>query len=357
MHMWIIWAAVLAGLALAGWAAARFLPRPQPASRSARSMGGMAMLTLGAGCARQLDSLAPQVQEIFDRLERELSAHRPDSAISLLAQRAGASPVALSPDAWQVLKLALHFDALSEGACDVTIAPLVRLWNIGSAPNTTGTPSEEAIREILKLVDSRRVVLGNRTAFLPLPGMAMDLGGIAKGYAVDRAYDFCLNAGIKHFLIDLSGNIRVCGRPQWGRQWQVGVRNPFERSRILGSITMRSGLALATSGNYERFVEIMGQRYAHIINPRTGWPAAGMAGVTVLSQDATTADGLSTALFVLGLEGCGKLLGKAPPAEVLMVPDRYPVEIWLSRGLAASFVPRPEFASAVRVFDPGATKL
>lgn len=109
---------------------------------------------------------------------------------------------------------------------------------------------------------------------------------------------------------------------------------------------------MATSGNYERFVEFMGQRYSHIINPSTGLPVTGTAGVTVLCEDATTADGLSTSLFVLGLKGCGKLLQKAPPAEVLIVPDRYPVEIWLTRGFAEVFVPIPDLSNAVRILTP-----
>jgi thiamine biosynthesis lipoprotein len=353
MHVLFILAIVLGCLLLALGATVRFLPRTELPSRSVRSMGGLATLTVSAGYAERLDSLAVQVQSIFERLEQELSAHRPDSAISRLTQQAGIAPVALSEDASRVLELALEFDKLSEGASDITVAPVVKLWGFGSPPNTTAIPSEEVTRERLRFVDSRRVILEDGTAFLPLKGMAVDLGGIAKGYAVDRAYEYCRSVGVEHFLIDLSGNIRVSGRPQWGKKWRIGVRNPFDRSAILGSIALPSGLALATSGNYERFVEIMGQRYAHIINPKTGMPATGTAGVTVLCRDATTADGLSTALFVLGLKGCGKLLAKAAPAEILMVPDKYPVEIWMTRGFAELFISLPDFSSARRLLkDP-----
>jgi thiamine biosynthesis lipoprotein len=352
MHFWIIGAVILGCLLLALGGAARFLPRTELPSRSSRSMGGLATLTVGAGYSDRIDSLAAQVQDIFTRLEQELSTYRSDSATSLLAERAGVDSVALSEDAWRVLNLALRFDELSDGASDVTVAPLVKLWGFGSAPGSASLPSEETIREQLKFVDYRRVILKDRTAFLPVKGMAVDLGGIAKGYAVDRAFDFCRSVGVGNFLIDLSGNIRVSGRPQWGKKWQIGVRNPFDRSSMIGKIALRSGLALATSGNYERFVEFMGQRYSHIINPSTGLPVTGTAGVTVLCEDATTADGLSTSLFVLGLKGCGKLLQKAPPAEVLIVPDRYPVEIWLTRGFAEVFVPIPDLSNAVRILTP-----
>jgi thiamine biosynthesis lipoprotein len=353
MQFWIIGAVILGCLLLALGSAACFLTRTELPSRSLRSMGGLATVTVSAGYSDRIDSLTAQVQGIFARLEQELSTYRSDSAISLLAEKAGVDSVALSEDASCVLTLALRFDELSNGASDVTVAPLVKLWGFGRAPNSARLPSEEAIREQLKFVDYRRVILKDRTAFLPVKGMALDLGGIAKGYAVDRAFDFCRSVGVENFLIDLSGNIRVSGRPQWGKKWQIGVRNPFDRSSIIGKIALgRSSLALATSGSYERFVEIMGQRYSHIINPRTGFPVTGTAGVTVLCGDATTADGLSTSLFVVGLKGCSKLLQKAPPADVLIVPDRYPVEIWLTRGFAEVFVPIPDLSSAVRILTP-----
>jgi thiamine biosynthesis lipoprotein len=316
-------------------------------------MGGLATITFGAGHSERVDHLVAEVQTLFQRLEQELSAYRSDSALSLLAERAGIEPAPFSASAWSVLKVALRFNELSEGASDVTVAPLVKLWGFGSAGDLSSLPTEEAIREQLKFVDYRRVILEDGTAFLPLKGMAVDLGGIAKGFAVDRAFDFCRSVGVENFLIDLSGNIRVSGRPQWGQKWQIGVRNPFDRSTILGRIALRSGLALATSGSYERFVEFRGQRYSHIVNPRTGFPVTGTAGVTVLCRDAVTADGLSTPLFVVGLEGCSGLLEKCPPAEVLLVPDKHPVEIWLTRGFAEVFSPTPELSSAVRILTPG----
>ena len=315
-------------------------------------MGGRATVTLGTAYSDRIDPITAQVQTIFARLEWELSTYRPESAISLLAEQAGVAPLAVSEDAFRVLSLGKYFGDLSDGAFDITVAPLVRLWGFGRTPGPAGLPSEGSVRKQVGLVDYRRLVLANGTAFLPVKGMGVDLGGIAKGYAVDLAFDYCRSAGIEDFLIDLSGNIRVSGRPQWREDWQIGVRNPFDRSRIIGKVTLESGMALATSGNYERFVEIAGQRYSHIIDPRTGYPVTGTAGVTILCQDATTADGLSTSFFVVGLKGAGKLLQETPSAEVLIVPDKYPTELWLTPGFAKAFVPIPELAKAVRLFGP-----
>jgi thiamine biosynthesis lipoprotein len=134
-------------------------------------------------------------------------------------------------------------------------------------------------------------------------------------------------------LINLGGNIRVGGQPEPQRQWKVGVRDPFHRTQTVGAIRLPAGWALATSGNYERTVEIDGKRYAHIVDPRTGLPVEGMAGVTVLCPSATAADALSTALFVVGMDGITALLAKIPQCEAIIIPDRAPLELWVTEGI------------------------
>ena len=349
---WVRAGLALASLVLALSASACFLLRRELPSRSFRSMGTLATVTLGAGYADRIEPVSAQVRRLFDRLEQEMSTYRPDSAISLLAEKAGVAPVPVSEDTYRVLSLGQHFGEVSEGGFDITIAPLVRLWGFGRSPVPTDLPAEELIRKQQQLVDYRRLILKDGTAFLPTKGMAVDLGGIAKGYAVDRAYDDCRAAGIADFLIDLSGNLRAGGRPQWGEDWQIGVRDPFDRARILGKVTLASGKALATSGSYERFVDIEGRRYSHIIDLRTGYPVTGTAGVTILCGDATTADSLSTSFFVVGLKGAGKLLQKTPGVDVLIVPDKYPIEIWLTPGFAKAFVPIPELVDSLKTLMP-----
>ena len=299
--------------------------------------------------AARIEPVTAGVRGIFDRLDRELSSYRPDSTISRLADQAGVAPVAISEDTYRVLGLSKHFGDVSGGAFDITVAPLVSLWGFNGAPVPQALPSERDIRRRQKLVDYRRLVLRDGTAFLPVKGMAVDVGGIAKGYAVDRAYDYCRHEGLRGFLIDFSGNMRAFGRPEWQEDWQVGVRDPLDPSQIIGKIALSSGMALATSGSYERFVDISGQRFSHILDPRTGYPVAGTASVTVLCSDATTADALSTSFFIAGLKGAGELLEKVPSVELLIVPDRYPLEIRLTPGFAKVFTPVPELANSVRV--------
>lgn len=311
-------------------------------------MGGLATVTLGTSFPRRIESITQQIESLFEKLERELSAYRPDSAISQLAKQAGVAPVPVSDDVARVLSLGKHFGDLSDGRFDITMAPLAKLWGFGSTSEPTGVPSPEAIHEQLKLVDYRRLELAAKRAFLPVKGMAVDLGGIAKGYAVDRACELCQSAGIGDFLINLSGNIRAQGRPYWRGKWQVGVRDPFDRFHMLGKVSIPNGWALATSGSYERFVMVGDTRYSHIINPKTGYTVTGTAEATILAADATTADGLSTPFFIGGLPEAAKLLPQALAAEMMIVPDKYPIEIWLTAGFAKVFAPVPELAGAVR---------
>ena len=314
-------------------------------------MGTVATITLGPNYTHRIESTTDHIREIFGRLESEMSAYRPDSAVSELARMAGVAPVAVSVDTYRVLRAGQNFGSLSAGAFDITASPLASLWGFNGAAAPMVVPSDQSVTELLKSVDYCQLILHDGTAFLPVEGMAVDVGGIAKGYAVDRAHDYCLSTGIRDFLIDFSGNVRSAGRLSRREGWQVGVRDPFDRSRIIGKIALPSGLAVATSGSYERFIAIAGARFSHIIDPRTGYPVTGTASVTVLCTDAITADALSTSFFVSDLKGASELLKKVPATQLLIVPDRYPMVLWVTAGFYKVFTPIPELADSVKILD------
>ncbi len=320
-----------------------------PISETFNSMGTVARVTVGPQDRERLPQLTAEVHKEFSTLEDLLSTYQPDSEISRLAARAGQAPVRVSAETYRVLELARHYGELTDGAFDVTVAPLVRLWGVGLKP-PDHVPSPDEIRTRLQLVDFRRIELNDGTAHLPA-GMSVDLGGIGKGYAVDRAFDIAGRLQIDSAMVDLGGNIRTVGQAEPGVNWTIGVRNPFEREVIVGKLSLAAGMAVATSGNYERFVELGGRRYSHIIDPRTGYPVEGMAGVTVVAPDATMTDGLSTGLFVLGAAKGKELLRRVPSANALFIPDKSPIEIWITPGMKAVFVPLPEFSSSVRILN------
>jgi len=152
--------------------------------------------------------------------------------------------------------------------------------------------------------------------------MSLDLGAIAKGYAVDVAYDALKAAGHTNLLIDLGGDLRAMGEAAPGRGgWRTGIRNPFRHGENIAQFLLADGEGVATSGNYERFVEIEGIRYAHIMDARTAMPVTGMASVTVIAPTSMLADGLSTTLFVLGVERGAEFLKDYPGSEAVWIPD------------------------------------
>ena len=269
----------------------------------------------------------------FDDLDRQLSAWNPASVLSAVNAAAGTgTPVPISPDFATVLSAALAASTATDGAFTPLIGPVMRAWGFNGADPRPSPPAPAELTALLTLSDFRTVTLtvssasgGGHAAtsvLLPLVGMKLDLGAIAKGYAVDLAHARLLAAGHTNVLVDLGGNLRALGEAAPGRGgWRTGVRNPFAADTLIGSFLLSDGEATATSGNYERFVDIDGLRYAHIMDGRTGRPVTGMAGVTVIAPDAMTADVLSTSLFVLGPQQGAALLTKYPGSEALWIPD------------------------------------
>lgn len=319
---------------------------PPPAERLWPVMGTFASVTLRGDDAGQMEWVASETQQHLDEFNRLMSVYLPESEISQL--NASTVPVQISPQTRDMLELARHYTQLSGGAFDPTAMPLIRLWGFSGGHRPDALPTEDAIAAAKAYIGIEKLVIGSESASFSSPGIMIDLGGIAKGFAVDRCYEAVIGKKPLNAIFNLGGNIRCHGQATPNRDWRIGVQHPFDHDRSLGTLDLQSGMAVATSGNYERFVTINGKRYAHIIDPRSGFPVEGMAGVTVLSRSATEADALSTALFVLGIEGAADLLAKTPDSQALLVPDRQPVEIYVSDGLRPYFTPHPDFINAIK---------
>jgi thiamine biosynthesis lipoprotein len=292
---------------------------------------------------------SPVYKKIFSRLrelEDILSANSADSVLAAINAAAGTAPVPAGDDLIRVLERALYFARASGGAFDPSIGPLVRLWGIGT--EQAGVPGEGEIEEALSLVNWRDIRLDRErgTVFLTRPGMALDLGAIAKGYAADEAVKIIAAAGIPLAVIDLGGNIYVYGEKEGSRPWRIGIQNPLEprgtylgvlerqdpaqknpprgdgRRKYAGSGGTPDPLAnktVVTSGIYERFFEYAGRNYHHILSTQNGYPAeTGLLSVTVIAENSMDADALSTAAFALGWEK-GSALIKAQGAEAVFV--------------------------------------
>ena len=268
------------------------------------------------------------------RLERMFSRFRLDSEIYALNQSAGVKCERISPETYEVLSQAVEFSRSSHGMFNATIGPLVDLWDF---KNARVIPDEEKIQQVLPKVNYLDLLLDShaRTAKLRKAGQSVDLGGIGKGFASDRFMEILKEYGISSAFSNIGGNVSTLGNKPDGLPWRVGLRHPRQIG-LLGAVEV-TGMAVVTSGDYERFfIDQQGRRFHHILNPMTGYPAeSGLVSVSVIADSAMTADALSTAVFIAGLESGLDLMGKYPQAEAVLVNTE--LEVYVTRSLRKCF--------------------
>ena len=282
----------------------------------------------------------PDDPELFTRLfalvediDTRMTAHSDSSELALVNDRGGSAPTQISTDLYQLIQRACEMSDLTDGAFDVTIGPVMELWR----PDVefSRLPALTEIEARLPLVDHRQVSFSNGEIALAQPGMMLDLGGIAKGYACDTALDFLKEQGIASALLDFGGNIYAHGTKADGSPWRIGIAIPLaEEPGNVCAIGVQDR-AVVTSGGYERYFVQDGTTYHHILNPKTGYPAENeLLSVTIVDTSATRADALSTACFVLGLQGGSSLLEGLPSSEGIFITKDYTV--YVTSGLSGA---------------------
>jgi len=256
--------------------------------------------------------------EAIREVEKTCNIFDPESELSRLNATAADEPFACGGLLWDVLTQARAFRKDSGGVFDVTIDPLMKLWGFHSKRETL--PSAEEIEEAKRLTGLDKVVFDDEkhTVKFTVPGMSINLGGIAKGYALDRAADAVRKLGVKTGWIEIGGNILALPKKSGGGKYAAGIRNPFHKDDLLGRTTL-SDAAISTSGNYERYVVIDGKQYTHIINPATGLPVSGMDSVTVIAPTGVASDAISTSIFIAGPDAVAGWTKKFPGLRVLIV--------------------------------------
>lgn len=316
---------------LAIWLFAGCLPAARPpVKRTFLAMGTVGSLSLPAAENARLDEACALLTGQLNELEARFSAFLPDSELSSLNRQPAAIPLPVSAEMQAILNMAEMAFHNSGGAFDVTVGPLMALWGFRGNTLPEHAPADEDIAAVLDTVGWQHVVLSNDTVQLLRPGLQLDLGALAKGYAVDCVCETLAEAGFTNALVNLGGNMRALGHAAAGRPWRIAVRHPMEPDSSLGTLTLTDKQAVATSGGYERFVILDGQHFAHIMDARTGRPAQAMAGVTAVAASAMLADVLSTALFILGTEDGRALLDNHPDCSALLVPAGQPLRILTS---------------------------
>ncbi len=295
-------------------------------------MGTVASLRTPASDRADFRQMLQIAKETFDEVNTALSVYNPHSELSTLHQTGKIEDI--SPLTREFLSITQQMVDRTQGLFDPTLLPVIQLWGFsgGRTPSALPTAAEIALAmERPKLDDLE--ISASYAQFRDQTGH-IDPGGIAKGFALDRAFDRIVNDFPEaQFLLNLGGEMRARGEAAHERPWRIGIQHPFRKNVMIGVLLVPDRFAVATSGHYERYFEIDGQRYAHIIDPDTGWPVKNMAGVTVLSPNSTDADVLSTALFVAGLDRTPHILQAFPATEALLIPDLEPVQIYVTEGL------------------------
>lgn len=275
------------------------------------------------------ERLASEVIAEFSRIDHLMSTYKTDSELSAVNRGAGSGPIQISSELYGLIGRALTLSVTTQGAFDITYESVGYLYDFRARRR----PDEGSIASRLDAIDYRAVQLDAEPRQLTFnkQGMRLNLGGIAKGYAVECGAAILRAAGIRHAVVTAGGDTRVLGDRR-GQPWIVGIRNP----RKEGSVVTRLPLvdeAISTSGDYERFFIENGVRFHHIINPTTGMPSIGVHSATVVGPDATTTDALSTAIFVLGVEGGLAVIETLPAYEAVIVDHKG--QLSYSKGLIA----------------------
>ena len=283
--------------------------QPKPLQRTDYLLDTVVTLTLYDAREADLDAAFKEIRRLNDLLD----AYDPFSDLGWVQAAAGVKPVAVSPETMELLLFAKEMYERTGGYLDATVGPLIDLWDI--------RPTESELNRALGLLGMEDLVLDEAqgTAYLPRPGMRLDLGAFAKGYIADKIKALLLDRGVKSAVLDLGRNILLIGEKPDGAPFSIGVQSPMNSGDLLRVLSLRDK-SLVTSGTYERYFEHDGRRYHHVLDPFTGFPAdRDLLAVTVLSDSSLWGDALSTACLLLGEEEGLKLVDSIPQAEALFV--------------------------------------
>lgn len=278
------------------------------------AMGVRARIVLYATDEATAQKAARAAYDRIAVLEEIMSDYRPDSELMRLSAKSGGPAVKVSPELLFILQKSQELAKRSDGAFDVTVGPVVKLWR--KARKAGVMPPKEELDAARKLVGWRKLHIDPKGGLVRLdtPGMQLDLGGIAKGYGCDEAIRTLKANGIKSALVEMGGDIVVSDAPPGKKGWEIEVANATDPAQSFDKLRMLtlSNAAVSSSGDTEQFVEIGGKRYSHIVDPKTGLGLTDRIAVTIIAPNGTTSDGLSTAISVLG-ETKGRALAKTYP--------------------------------------------
>ncbi|HEY1008983.1 MAG TPA: FAD:protein FMN transferase [Daejeonella sp.] len=289
--------------------------------RAVRLMGSRFDITIVAKDTVAADAYIDTVVAEVTRIENLISDWRPQTQISEVNRNAGIRPVKVDKEVFELTERALYLSRITGGAFDISFAAMDRIWKFDGSMSEM--PSPEAIKKSVKKIGYQNILLDKvkGTIFLKEEGMKIGFGALGEGYAADKCRELMIGKGVQAGIVNGSGDMNTWGRHPDGNKWKIGVTNPIDNNELFAVLPLENEAAV-TSGSYEKYVVFNDKRYAHIINPKTGYPVSGLSSVTVLGPDAEFANGLSTSIMVLGKKKGLKLLKAFPRYRAILVDDK-----------------------------------
>ncbi|AWH85473.1 thiamine biosynthesis protein ApbE [Flavobacterium album] len=290
-------------------------------SQSLKLMGNNFTITVvaedNATAQLHIDTAIDEIR----RIEKLLTTFKEDSQTSLINNNAGIAPVAVDREVYNLIERSIAISRITQGAFDISYGSLDKsLWNFDR--EMTALPSKEEALKKVHLINYNNIILNpeNGTVFLKEKGMRIGFGGIGKGYAAEMARNLLTANGVKSGIVNASGDLTAWGMQPSGKPWRIGISNPDSPEKVFSYMDI-SGKAVATSGNYEKYVMIGGKKYSHTIDPKTGLPISGIKSVTIICDNAEFADAMATPIAVMGIKAGLHLVNQIPGLFCIIIDD------------------------------------
>jgi thiamine biosynthesis lipoprotein len=286
-----------------------------------RLMGNHFEITVVEEDEKKANTLIDLAVKEIQRIEKLLTTYSDTSETSMINATAGMNPVKVSEETFRLIQRSIRISAITQGAFDITYGSVdKRLWNFDT--NMTSLPDTRTAKRMVRLINYQNIILDEeeKTVFLKEKGMRIGFGGIGKGYAAERAKQILIEAGVKSGIVNASGDLTVWGHQPDGKPWTIGIVNPNLKHEVFSYINV-TNMAVATSGNYEKFVMINGEKYSHTIDPRTGLPVKGIKSVTIITPNAEIADAMATPVTIMGIEAGLDMINQINNIEAIVIDD------------------------------------
>ena len=286
--------------------------------RTVKLMGSRFDITMAASDSITANTYIDDAVAEIKRIENLISSWIPDSQTSLINKNAGIKPVVVDQELIDLILRAIQISKITNGAFDISYASVDKVWRYDGT--MTHKPTAEEISNSIAKIGYQNILVDKdaKTVFLKLEGMKIGFGAIGKGFAADKTRKLLIDKGVKAGIINASGDLTTWGKQPDGKDWMVGITNPLNKDHVFSWFPIIDA-AVATSGNYEKFVEFDGVKYSHIIDPRTGYPSTGLTSVTIFAKSAELCDALATSVFITGVDVGLDMINQLKGVECIIV--------------------------------------